>query len=373
MVTEDEFSFIHRFFGKINPDLENDARNNGLVLGIGDDAALLNLNGPYAVTTDTLVENVHFFSNFNAKILGGRALDVNFSDLYAMGAVPKFATLSLNIPDRFMDFDVYWSGFSEGLAESLRNHHCTLIGGNICRTNARTAPLTITVTAIGKSLDPNRSFRRSAAKVGDIIMCTGTLAGNGLYVKATYNNVIRCLDLGVRQNFEHHAFSYDPRMAKFVEMLLPYCECAIDVSDGLLGDLSHILVQSKCAAQVNFESLPIDPLAKALSEDCRVSAKSLMRLALAGGGDYNLLFTISPENKAELEALMKNTPEMRGFKITAIGEIVEPTLEQRDDLDENFLATSCGLITLVNQQGEPVNLKLGAGSFNHFIANSDLN
>lgn len=373
MVADDEFSFIHRFFGNLNPEFEAEARAMGLVLGVGDDAALLNLNGPYAVTTDTLVENVHFFSNFNAGILGARSLEVNFSDLYAMGAIPQFVTLSLNIPERYMDFDVYWSAFSKSFSECLLNHHCALIGGNICRTNARTAPLTISITAIGRSVDPYHSFRRNAAKVGDIIMCTGTLACNGLYVKATYNNVIRALDLGVRQNFEYHAFSYDPRMAEFVKMLLPYSDCAIDVSDGLLGDISHILVQSKCAAQIDYEVLPIDPMAKILSEECRVSDKSLIRLALASGGDYNLLFTISPENKNKLLQDLKNNPNMRGFKVSAIGEIVEPTLEQRDDMAENNLATSCGLVTLINHQGEPVNLKLGAGSFNHFLANSELN
>lgn len=372
MVAEDEFSFIHRFFGNLNPEFEAEARRMGLVLGVGDDAALLNLDGSYAVTTDTLVENVHFFSNFSAAILGARSLEVNFSDLYAMGAVPQFVTLSLNIPERYMDFDVYWSSFSSSFSECLLAHGCSLIGGNICRTNARTAPLTISITAIGKCLDAQHVFKRNQAQVGDIVMCTGTLACNGLYVKATYNNVIRGLDLNVRQNFERHAFSYDPRMAKFVEMLLPYCKCAIDVSDGLLGDLSHILVQSKCAAQINYESLPIDPMAKALSSECRVSDKSLIRLALASGGDYNLLFTVAPEHKDKVLSLVKDNPEMRGFKVSAIGEITEPTLEQQGELMDNELATSCGLITLVNNEGESVNLKLGAGSFNHFLANSDL-
>lgn len=373
MVVEDEFSFIHRFFGNLNPEFEAEARRMGLVLGVGDDAALLDLNGSYAITTDTLIENVHFFPNFNANILGARTLEVNFSDLYAMGAVPQFVTLSINLPDRYMDFDVYWSAFSQSFSECLLKHNCALIGGNICRNNARAAPLTFTVTAIGKRLDPQRCFRRNKAKVGDIIMCTGTLACNGLYVKATYNNVVRGLDQNVRQNFEYHAFSYDARMAKFIEVLLPFCECAIDVSDGLLGDLSHILVQSKCAAQINYEALPIDPMAKALSADCRVTEKTLTRVALASGGDYNLLFTVPAEQKDTLVNLVKATPELRGFKLTAIGEITEPTLEQQDELYDNDLATSCALVTLVNNAGEPVNLKLGAGSFNHFLANSPLN
>lgn len=369
-MADDEFSFIHRFFSNLNPEFEAEARKMGLVLGIGDDAALLNLDGNYAITTDTMLENVHFFPNFNPTILGARTLEVNFSDLYAMGAQPQFVTLSINIPDRYLDYDTYWSSFSEGFAECLQRHHSTLIGGNICRTNARSAPLSLTVTAIGKNFKKDRCLRRDKAKIGDVIVCTGTLACNALFVKSTYNSVIRGLDSEYRRDLEKEAFLYDQRMSKFVEMLLPWCECAIDVSDGLLGDLSHILVQSKCAALLNYESLPISEFAKELSSMCRVTNKSLMRMALAGGGDYNLLCTMSPENYEHLLSELKACPEMHGFKVTKIGEIIEPTLDQMDELENNYLATSPGLVTLINDEGKPANLKLGAGSFNHFLSTS---
>ena len=97
----DEFSFINQYFAKLNPSFNSKAQQNGLLLGIGDDAALIKMDGTYAITTDTLIENVHFFTNFNPYLLGQRTLDVNFSDLYAMGAQPQFVTLSLDIPDRY--------------------------------------------------------------------------------------------------------------------------------------------------------------------------------------------------------------------------------------------------------------------------------
>lgn len=369
-MVEDEFSFIQRFFGNINPEFEDQARAMGLELGVGDDAALLNLQGSYAVTTDTLIENVHFFPNFNAQRLGARALDVNFSDLYAMGAQPQFVTLSLNIPDRYMDFDEYWSAFSESFGECLLNHNCALIGGNICHINTRGAPLTISVTAIGKSMIDGLSFRRNAAQVGDVIVCTGTLACNGLYVKATYNNVVRGFDLESRRIFEYEAFGYDHRISTMVKLLLPYCKCAIDVSDGLLGDLSHILVQSQCAAKINYEALPINEFAREHCADCYVSEKSLLRMALAAGGDYNLLFTMSEENYEEFMTQVKACPELYGFPITKIGKVVEPTYDQMVDIQSSFLGTCPGLITLVNNEGKVAKLKLGTGSFNHFLNSS---
>lgn len=366
-MVSDEFAFIHQYFAHLNPSFGKEARKMGLELGIGDDAALVRMDGTYAITTDTLIENVHFFSHFNPHLLGARSLDVNFSDLYAMGAEPQFVTLSLNIPVRYFDFDTFWSAYSDGFAECLERHHCALIGGNVTHTSNKAAPLAISVTAFGKSLVDGKSLRRDKAKVGDLVVVTGYVGTNGLYVKTTYNRSIRNLDSDLRQRFEQQAFAYDERMRDFVALLVQYCDCGIDVSDGLLGDLSHILVQSNCGAIIDYESLPLEPLSQSLLEDFKMSPKSLLKMALSGGGDYNLLFTLSPKKYRALTKAMKDIPELQGFKITQIGEITEWGDDDGYADYDNDLATDGGRITIVNHQGEPVSLRLGTGSYNHFI------
>lgn len=365
-MVSDEFSFIHQYFARLDPSFNREAQAMGLELGIGDDAALIRMDGTYAITTDTLIENVHFFTNFNAHLLGARAMEVNFSDIYAMGAVPQFVTLSLDIPERYVDFEEFWRPFSEGVEEALARHHSFLVGGNIARTSNRNAPLAITVTAFGKSAVAGKALRRDRAQVGDVIVVTGTLGANGLYVKTMYNNTIRNLDSDIRRNFEQQAFGYDERMARFVPYLVNHAATAIDISDGLLGDLSHILMRSHCAALVNYESLPLDPLSKSLLADLKISAKSLLKLALSAGGDYNLLFTISPDELPKLEAEVKADPALSGFRMTRIGEVVE---NRQASSNDNSLAVDGGLITIVNNDCEEVTLRLGTGSYNHFITN----
>lgn len=367
----DEFAFIHKYFAHLNPSFAAEAQKMGLKLGIGDDAALIRMAGTYAITTDTLIENVHFFTHFNPYLLGARTLEVNFSDLYAMGACPQFVTLSLNVPERYFDFDEFWTPYSEGLAECLERHHCALIGGNVTHTTQKTAPLTLSVTAIGKSLVEGKSLRRDQAEVGDFIVVTGYVGTNGLYVRSTYNNAIRNIDSDLRRIFEQQAFAYDERMRDFVTILLQYSNCGIDVSDGLLGDLSHILVQSNSAAVLDYESLPLNPLAQSLLEDFRMSSKSLLKFALSGGGDYNLIFTVNPRKYESLQQELKANEQLRGFKVTKIGEITEWTddsaLMRGGREYSNELSTDGGRIMIVNHEGVPVSLHLGTGSYNHFI------
>lgn len=365
----DEFSFINQYFAKLNPSFNSKAQQNGLLLGIGDDAALIKMDGTYAITTDTLIENVHFFTNFNPYLLGQRTLDVNFSDLYAMGAQPQFVTLSLDIPDRYIDFDEFWEPFAKGLESCLLAHQCTLIGGNVTRVSQKSAPLTISVTAFGKSYVEGKSLQRNKAQLGDLVVVTGSLGANGLYVKSMYNNAIRNLDSDAKRSFEEYAFNYDVRMGSFVKLLVNYAQCGIDVSDGLLGDLSHILMQSKVRALLNYESLPLDPLCKNLLEELRMSEKGLLKIALSAGGDYNLIFTISPENFEALKEQMAQISDLKGFRVTAIGEIAEA---REVDSYDNDLATDGGLITIVNNKCQEVTLKLGTGSYNHFIAKNQL-
>lgn len=375
----DEFAFIHQYFAHLNPSFNAEAKRMGLELGIGDDAALVRMDGTYAITTDTMIENVHFFTNLNPKILGARSLEVNFSDLYAMGAKPQFVTLSLNIPDRYMDYDEFWSGFAEGFEQALEQHHCALIGGNVSHSSKRPAPLAITITAFGKNFVDGKAMLRSNAQIGDLIVVTGHVGLNSLYVKTAYNKSIRNIDTQARRDFEQQAFAYDARMRDFVEVLVPYCDCAIDVSDGLLGDLSHILVQSRCGAKIDYESLPLDPLALKLMDTFRISHKAMLKMAVEGGGDYNLLFCISKKDYRALGRALKKRPELADFKITPIGEITALAGYEHEEgatqdesylegvLGENELATDSGRVVITNHAGEVVPFRLGAGSYNHFI------
>lgn len=367
-MAKDEFSFIHQYFANLNPSFNREAKALGLELGVGDDCALLKLDGTYAITTDSLVEGTHFFSNCSPTILGARSLEVNFSDLYAMGALPQFVTLALEIPDRFVDYDRFWEGFSQGFEECLKRHKCALIGGNITHSTQRGAPLTINITAIGKLACEDKSLRRNQAQVGDLICVVGSLGFNGLFVKSTYNNQMRSFDSERMRQLEQYTYKYDERMREFVPLLVKYSSCGIDVSDGLLGDLSHILQQSKCKAILNYETLPIDPMAKAIAPEVSISDKSLLKLALTGGGDYNLVFTISPENKKLLDEELKALDHMKTFRITQIGEVIE---NPDAIMGDNDLATNGGLIVLVDNNCQEVNLRLGQGSYNHFLANNN--
>lgn len=371
-MVSDEFSFIQQYFARMeHAAYGHNGAQGKVVLGIGDDAAIIPMQGNYAITTDTLVENVHFFTNFNPKLLGARALEVNFSDVYAMGALPQYLTLSLDIPERYLDFDEFWQPFAQGVEECLARHNCYLIGGNVTRSNNRNAPLTISATAFGQNVDNQRNLRRSGAKVGDLIYVTGSLGANGLYVKTVYNNTLRNLDLEERRHFEEHAFHYDERIAAFIPHVIKYSQCGIDVSDGLLGDLSHILMQSHCCALLNYESLPLDEVSRELLPHFKVSPKSLLKLGLSAGGDYNLIFTVPAHRQTEFEAEIAADPTLQGFLCTCIGQVVASD-DPNFDWEHNALATDGGLITIVNNQGEPTTLRLGVGSYNHFLSNSSL-
>lgn len=371
-MVRDEFSFIQQYFARLPHAAYQEngaAAEAGVVRGIGDDAAILKLDGSYAITTDTLVENVHFFTNFNPYLLGARSLEVNFSDVYAMGALPQYITLSLDIPERYLDFAQFWQPFAQGVEDCLARHNCFLIGGNVTHSSNRNAPLTIYATAFGRNV-AEHNLCRNGAEVGDRIYVTGSLGANGLYVKTVYNNTLRNLELEERRRFEEHAFHYDERIAQLIPHVMRYSKCGIDVSDGLLGDLSHILMQSQCAARLDYESLPLDELSRELLAPFKVSEKSLLKLALSAGGDYNLVFTIPAVQQAAFEAEVQADPALAGFLCTCIGEVVAS--EQERDWAQSFLQTDGGLITIVNHHGEPTTLRLGTGSYNHFLTNSSL-
>lgn len=369
----DEFDFIHKYFANLNAAFDGQARKNGLDVGIGDDAALIKFDGTYAVTTDSLIEGVHFFSGFNPFLLGSRALEVNFSDVYAMGSQPQFITLALEVPERYIGLDEFWTPFSKGIEGALKRHKCALIGGNITKYATKDAPLSMNISAFGKQVDPNARLLRSGAKVGDLILCTGSIGGNGIYVEAGYNGKLKLLDKDVFASFEQASYGYDERMHRFVEILVKYCKCAVDVSDGLLGDLSHILKHSNCAAKLNCHKLPLVKLDKSIKDTLGLDDDKILRHGLSSGGDYNLLFTLRSEHEQPFFNELHADAELKGFLVSVIGKIeAKDTALNSSDTNttsaQNLLSTDSSLIRLVDDDGNDLSIDLAASSYNHFTS-----
>jgi len=248
-------------------------RPRGLVVGIGDDAAVLRAppGEDWVVTTDALVEDVHFrWQTQSARCVGRRALVANLSDLAAMGARPLGFTFALAAPPELelRSFD----GLLAGLLEEAEAHGCPLIGGNLSR--ARQTSLAI---AAQGSVKRGRALLRDAARPGDGIFVTGTLGGSALATAraAAGRGRVRTVPI--------------PRLrAGRALAALAGAGACIDISDGLLADLDHVLERSGCAAELELARVPRPARFEAA---CRRLGLDPLRLATCGGEDYELLFT----------------------------------------------------------------------------------
>ena len=271
-----EFSLIKEFFTR-------PAQNRQTALSVGDDCALLSIPTGHelAITTDTMVENVHFFSDVNPEDLGHKLLAVNLSDLASMGAMPIAVTLALTLPA----INEQWlQKFSTGLFALADKHQIDLIGGD---TTA--GPLTLTIQAMGL-VKSGQALKRSDAKSGDLIYVTGTLgdAGLGLKVKQGYQH----------ENPESVLKKFNQPTPKVNEglQLQNIAHACVDISDGLAADLGHILAMSGVGAVLNYEQLP-------LSKDIEqyITQTQNWEIPLVAGEDYELCFTVSPEKVPELD------------------------------------------------------------------------
>ncbi|KAF1726478.1 thiamine-phosphate kinase [Pseudoxanthomonas japonensis] len=268
-----------------------------IVLGIGDDAALL---APppgrhLVVTADTLNDGVHFPHGTLPADLGWKALAVNLSDLASMGAEPAWCTLSLSLPQG----DTAWiDGFLDGFLALAREHGIVLVGGDTTR-----GPLSVSVTAMG-FVDAGRALRRDGARVGDDVWVTGTLGDAAGALALLERDPVGVLRLRLDRP--------TPRV-EAGRALVGIATACVDVSDGLLADLGHIVSRSGVAAQVDVGALPV-------SEALRASFDEATRLAMqAGGGDdYELCFTAPPEARAGIDAVSLQF----GLRITRIGRIM---------------------------------------------------
>ena len=256
-------------------------------LGIGDDCAILEVppGKSLAVSMDTLVAGRHFIEGVDAVSLGHKALAVNLSDLAAMGAEPAWAMLSLTMPAA----DIRWiQNFMQGFFALADRFGVQLVGGDTTR-----GPLSITVQVHG-FVDPVRMMRRSGAQPGDLIYVTGSLGDAGLALRLQQAGK---LDSVHHQQLLQRLDSPTPRITEAMQ-LASIATAAIDLSDGLIGDLGHIVQQSHCGATIELQRLPCSTAVKAA-----IAESSEWSLPLSSGDDYELCFTVPAEKQQQLQQL----------------------------------------------------------------------
>ncbi len=299
-----EFSLIGRFFSR---------PTHEAVLGAGDDAALLPVSPgmQLAISTDTLVAGRHFFADADPYGVGWKTMAVNLSDLAAMGAQPRWALLAITLPEAD---DAWLAPFSKGLYACARAFHTELVGGDTTG-----GPLTCTITILGE-VPPELALRRDQAKPGDDIWVSGWLGEAALALRAL-QGLVELPDDALticRAALERPS----PRVELGLS-LRHVAHAAIDISDGLLADLGHILERSDVGAELHFDSLPAHPaLAHFLNQPW---ARNCL---LAGGDDYELCFTAPASRQGEISAI----GERLGLKLSRIGSITElPGLRLLDD------------------------------------------
>jgi thiamine-monophosphate kinase len=293
-----EFSLIQRFF------TQQRVKNPLTDLGIGDDCALLSVPDGYqlAITTDTMVENVHFFDDADPELLGHKLLAVNLSDLASMGAQPLSVTLALTLPK--VD-EVWLAAFSKGFLSLAEQHSVDLIGGD-----TTSGPLTLTVQALGL-VPKGKALQRSTAQVGDYIYLTGSIGDAGLGLKIKQGYV--CSQVHTESALARFN-SPNPQVQTGLA-LLDIANACIDISDGLLADLDHILEKSQVGARLDWELLPLsDAVHSYLNET------GDWTMPLIAGDDYELCFTVSPQKAALLTmpctkiGVIEALPQLRLYK-----------------------------------------------------------
>lgn len=295
-----EFSLIDQFFKK-----DSHTRND-VVIGIGDDAAVTHIPQGQALvtTTDTLLSGVHFLPDASPHAIAQKAIAVNLSDLAAMGAEPAWISLSLSLPE----MDQEWlSAFSAGLKELIDYYSIQLIGGDTVQ-----GPLAITITAQG-FVPYEQAITRSGAKPGDLVYVTGNLgdAGLGLAIAKGHSKQVTNQRIS-RENRQYllKRLEYPTPRLLVGTQLRRIASACIDLSDGLISDIRHILNASECGAVLDVNKLPIST---AMQES--VDEQQAIQYALSAGDDYELLFTVSEEQKGHLETTLANA----NVNVTRIG------------------------------------------------------
>jgi thiamine-monophosphate kinase len=315
-----EFDLIARFFTRAT---------RTAALGVGDDCALVKppTGLALAITTDLLAEGTHFLPGADPRRLGHKSLAVNLSDLAAMGADPRWFLLAVALPD--VD-EVWLTEFAAGMFALADAHGIELIGGDTTR-----GPRNICITAMG-TLPPGYALRRDAASAGEDIWLSGS-TGDAALGLAHLKGKIRLGDEALARCLARLE-APEPRVA-LGRKLRGLASSAIDVSDGLLADLGHIAERSRLGAELDYDLLPRSPMLLSCPETALADA-----CLLAGGDDYELVFTASSTNRSAIEAAGRAAD----VAVTRIGRVV----------------TDGARVTVVDSAGDPINV--AERGFEHF-------
>jgi thiamine-monophosphate kinase len=299
-----EFELISRFFSRRGVPIRT---ASGVVLGIGDDAAVLEVpaGAQLVVAVDTIVAGRHFLDGSDARAIGHRALAVNLSDLAAMGASPKWATLALTLPAA----DAAWlERFSSGLLDLADANGIALVGGDTTR-----GPLTVSVQIMGH-VPKGTALCRSGARPGDLLVVSGTLgdAGAGLAILTAPGAAQRSSEA----DFLVRRFDYPIPRVQLGLVARGVANAAMDISDGLSGDLPKLAQASGVAAHVDVERLPLSAAMRAVAGE-----EQSRDWALSAGDDYELLLAVPRERYAAL----KLQADRLNLTLTVIGELRDGT------------------------------------------------
>lgn len=292
-----EFELIQTYFYR-------HAQRDDLVVGNGDDCAVMAVPEGHQLATsiDTLVEGVHFLPDVNPEWLGHKCLAVSLSDLAAMGSVPRWATLALTVPD----VDSAWlESFSKGFLALAERFNVALVGGDTTR-----GPLSISVQVMGTVRD-GQAVQRSGAQVGDDIYVTGQLGDSCLGLRHLQGEIT--LEEPHGYLCQLRLERPDPRVGVGVG-ISPFATAMIDCSDGLMADLGHLLSASEVGADIACERIP---LSEAVSLYVQTSGD--WKPVIAGGDDYELVFTANSESRSMVAAIAESV----GCPITWLGAITE--------------------------------------------------
>ena len=261
-----------------------------MALGIGDDAALLNVTPgqQLVMASDTLVAGVHFPETASGRQVATRALCVNLSDMAAMGANPRWFTLALTLPRDKANAE-WLADFSAGLGDIAKQHGVALVGGD-----TTSGPLTLTLTLVGE-VPAGEALTRGGAGPGDSVFVTGYLGDGAASLEAITNNKSLHIDSDrLLQRF----YSPQPQIQAGLKLRAIASAC-IDISDGLMADLGHICKASGVTAVIQTEQLPI------AAELLELSPLDALEWALCGGDDYQLCFTVAADHLAKVDALIE--------------------------------------------------------------------
>ncbi|MBT3306069.1 MAG: thiamine-phosphate kinase [Alphaproteobacteria bacterium] len=326
----DEFELIARFFTPL-------AKGETGALGLGDDAAVLTPppNRQLVVTTDGLVEGVHFPTGEDPGHVAARLIGVNLSDLAAMGAEPWVYTLALALPE---DWEPDWlAAFSRELQKQQDTFAIHLVGGDTTRT---TGPMTLSLTAMG-TVETGQGLRRGGASAGDGIYVSGTIGDAALGLRVLQEG-IEGLDAIHGDALLASYHRPQPRV-QLGRRLNGLATAAVDISDGLIADLGHLAHESGLAAEINAAQVPLSEAARsALSLN-----PDLMELALTGGDDYELLFSASQAVAVKIATLCNDL----GLAITPIGVVTDSFGDP-------------GMVRVLGNDGQV--LPINQGGYRHF-------